>query len=336
VTTGTFGNSNLRPERGKELETGFEANVFSRLSLDFTYYSKHTEDEIVQQPVAPSSGFSGTQFLNLGRVDDHGVELAATLQAIQRKNFGWEIIGSYSTNHNLIKNLGGLPTVIASAGQYNAVGHPIGSIFTRRVVSADRNPNGTPAAGWAQNVLCDDGKGGQVACASAPFVYIGQPTPSTVGSVANDFTFFKRFRLHTLVDFKGGNLVYNANDNIRCTALVGVPLCRQNYFPDEATPVQLAEMTGAATALGEVDEWYQPGSFAKLREVSLTYNVPEQMLHGFSRASVTVAGRELHTWTNYKGLDPESSDVTNFGAGTHDQGVVPPLTRILATINITF
>jgi hypothetical protein len=336
VTSGSFGNDSLKPERGKELEMGFEANVFSRLSLDFTYYTKKTEDEIVQQPVAPSSGFSGTQFLNLGRVDDHGVELGATFQAIQSKNFGWEIVGSYSTTHNEIKSLGNLPTVIASAGQYNVVGHPIGSIFTRRVVSADRNPNGAPLSGWATNIQCEGAGGAAVACATAPFVYIGQPTPTTVGSVANDFTFFKRVRLHMLVDFKGGNRVYNANDNIRCTGLVGVALCRQNYYPDEATPVQLAEMTGTATALGMVDEWYQPGSFAKLREVSVTYTVPERLLHGFTRASVTVAGRELHTWTNYKGIDPESSDVTNFGATTHDQAVIPPLSRILATINITF
>ena len=337
VTAGSFGNDSLKPERGKEIEAGFEANILERLSFEFTYYSKRTEDEIVQQPVAPSGGFPGTQYLNLGSVDDHGVELGATFQAIQSKNFGWEIVGSYSTTHNKIKSLGNLPTVIASAGQYNVPGYAIGSIFTRRVVSADPNPNGAPLTGWATNIQCDGGPGKPaVGCATAPFVYIGQPTPTMVGSVGNDFTFFKRLRLHTLVDFKAGNRVYNANDNIRCTGLIGVALCRQNYYPDEATPVQLAEMTGTATALGMIDEWYQPGSFAKLREVSLTYTLPEQMLRGFSRASVTVAGRELHTWTKYKGIDPESSDVTNFGATTHDQAVIPPLSRILATINITF
>jgi TonB-linked SusC/RagA family outer membrane protein len=337
VTTGSFGNDSLRPERGKEIEAGFEANVLSRLSLDFTYYSKRTEDEIVQQPVAPSSGFSGSQFLNLGRVDDHGIELAATFQAVQRKSFDWEIVASYATANNIIKNLGGLPTVIASAGQYNVVGYPIGGIFTRRVVSADRNTAGTPLGGWASNILCDGGAGKpSVACNTAPFVYIGTPTPTATGSVANDFTLFKRLRLHTLVDFKNGNRVYNANDNIRCTGLVGVALCRENYYPDEATPVQLAEMTGSATSLGMIDEWFQPGSFAKLREVSLTYTLPEQMLHGFTRASVTVAGRELHTWTHYKSIDPESNDNTSFSSITHDQAVVPPLSRILATINITF
>ena len=65
----------------------------------------------------------------------------------------------------------------------------------------------------------------------------------------------------------------------------------------------------------------------------MTYTLPERLLRGFTRASVTLAGRDLHTWTNYKGIDPESQD--NNGA-SHDQAVIPPLTRILATINVTF
>jgi hypothetical protein len=164
-------------------------------------------------------------------------------------------------------------------------------------------------------------------------VYFGTYTPKVVGSVSNDFTFAKRLRPHTLLDFKSGHKVYNANDNIRCTGLVGVPLCRGNYYPDEYSPIELAELTGTATSLGMIDEWMQPGSFAKLREVSVTYTVPEHLLRGFSRASVTLAGRELHTWTKYKGIDPESQDNNST---THDQAVIPPLTRFLATINFTF
>ena len=337
VTTGQLGNSDLRPERGKELEAGFEANVFERLSLDFTYYNKHTENEIVAQSVAPSSGFTGNQFLNLGRVDNHGIELGATLQAFTRNVFSWDIAGSVATTKNIIKDLGGLPTLVTTAGQFNVVGYPIGGIFSRRVVSADRNPVGTPAGGWATNILCDGGSGkAPVACNTAPFLFLGTPTPKITGSVANEFTFVKRLRIHTLVDFKGGHRVYNANDAIRCTAAVGTPLCRANYYPNEFAPIDLAQMTTAAINLGMSDEWYQPGSFAKLREVSATYTLPDRLLRGFSRASVSLAGRELHTWTKYKSIDPEASDITNAGAGTHDQAVLPPLSRIIATINVTF
>jgi TonB-linked SusC/RagA family outer membrane protein len=336
VTTGQLGNPALKPERGKELEAGFEASVFQRLSLDFTYFSKRTTDEIVSQPVAPSTGFSGNQFLNLGRVDNSGMELAAQLQAISRSRFGWNISANVGTNKDVIRSLGGLPTLMTSAGQYNAVGYPINGIFVRPVVYAERNPNGTPAGGYATNILCAGATKGSapVPCnASAPFVYLGTYTPKVTGSVSNDFTFAQRVRIHALVDFRSGNHVYNANDNIRCIGLVGVPLCRANYFPNEYSPIELAEMTSAATSLGMSDEWYQPGSFAKLREVSATYTLPQNLLRGFTRASITLAGRELHTWTRYKGIDPESQDNNTT---THDQGVVPPLTRLLASLNFTF
>ena len=82
VTPGSIGNPDLKPERGKELEIGFETKLWNRLTLDFTYFNKKTMDAIVNQPVAPSSGFSGTPTVNLGRVDNHGFELQATLQAI--------------------------------------------------------------------------------------------------------------------------------------------------------------------------------------------------------------------------------------------------------------
>ena len=335
VTTGQLGNSNLKPERGKELEAGFEAGLFDRLSLDFTYFNKHTTDEIVSQPVAPSSGFAGSQFQNLGRVDTHGIELGAQLQAVQGKRFSWDIATNFATNSDVIRSLGGLPTLVTAAGQYNVVGYPINGIFVRPVVYAERNTAGSPTAGWAKNALCAGATKGSapVPCATAPFVYLGTYTPKITGSVSNDFTFAKRVRLHALVDFKSGHHVYNANDNIRCTGLVGVPLCRANYFPDEYDPIQLAEMTGTATALGMIDEWMQPGSFAKLREVSATYTLPENLLRGFSRASLTLAARELHTWTRYKGIDPESQDNNTL---SHDQAVMPPLTRLLATINLTF
>jgi TonB-linked SusC/RagA family outer membrane protein len=334
VTPSSIGNPNLRPERGKELELGFESSLFDRLNLDFTYFNKKTTDVIVAQPIAPSSGFAGTQLTNLGRVDNHGIELQANLSAITRSNFSWEITGNVATNKDVIKDVGGLPTLIVSSGQYNRVGGPIGGFYSRRVVSADRDAT----TGLPVNVLCDGGPGAAaVACSSAPFLYIGTPTPATTGGIANTFYLFKRLRLYALVDFKRGYRVSNNNEEIRCFGLAGAPLCRSNYYPLEYDPVYLAEHVGSAQLTSTVDQFFQDGGFAKLREVSATYTIPEQWLHGFSRASITLAGRELHTWTNYAGIDPEVN-VNNPAttAASADQGLTPPLSRFIATINLTF
>jgi TonB-linked SusC/RagA family outer membrane protein len=334
VTPNSYGNPNLKPERGKELELGFETELFNRLSLDVTYFSKKTDDEIVNQPVAPSSGFTGSQFVNLGRVDNHGLEVQGTLNALRTRKVSWDIGGNVATNKDEIKDLGGLPTVIASAGQYNKVGYPIGGIFTRKVVSADRD-----ATGNATNVLCADTAGRPaVACASSPFVFIGTPTPKLSAAITNTVTIMSRLRLYAMVDFKRGHRVYNANEQIRCQGLVGVPLCRANYYPLEYSPIYLAETAGTAAAIGNVDQFWQDGSFAKLREVSATYTLPEKWLWGGgSRASFTLAARELHLWSNYNGPDPEASDINAAtSALTHDQGTIPPLSRLIATLNVRF
>ncbi|MEO5814330.1 MAG: SusC/RagA family TonB-linked outer membrane protein [Gemmatimonadaceae bacterium] len=334
VTPNSIGNANLKPERGSEVELGFETQVLERLSLDFTYYNKKTTDLIINQPVAPSSGFYVSTPTNLGRVDNSGLELLATLQALSRKNVAWEIVGNLGTNKDVIKDLGGVGGVVLSAGQTNVVGGPIGGIYTKRVVSADRDAT----TNLASNVLCDGGEGKPaVACASAPFVFIGTPTPKVTGSVANTISLFGRFRLYGLVDFKRGNRVANFNEQLRCTGAVGAPLCRANYYPLEFNPVYLAERVGTAGAQGITDQYYQDGSFSKLREISLTYTLPPVLLRGFQAASITLSGRDLHTWTNYGGLDPEVNlNNAATSSATGDQAVTPPLSRFIATFTLKF
>jgi len=91
-----------------------------------------------------------------------------------------------------------------------------------------------------------------------------------------------------------------------------------------------------AQAVGAADS--KDASFAKLREISATFTFPNKWLWGGgSRASLTVAGRELHTWTDYKGPDPEvNANNIATTAVLQDQGLVPPLSRLIATFNVRF
>ena len=332
VTPGAIGNPDLKPERGKEMEAGFEAEILDRVSLDVTYFNKKTEDVIINQAVAPSSGFGGNRPVNLGRVDNQGIELLATVQMLRSNNLEWELRGSYATNRDEIKDLGGLPSVIASYGQFNRVGYPIGGFFSKRVVSADRATNGT-----ATNVLCDGGPGqAPVACAQAPLLFIGTPTPKRSGSLANTLTIGGRLRLFALVDFKQGNKQLNATDLLRCTGALGAGLCEANYRPEKYPTVYLAETVGNALSQAIVHQWVENSSFAKLREVSGTYTLPDGWIPGAAQASFTLAARELVTWTKYNGIDPEVSSAGSGGATAQDQALYPPLTRIIATLSIRF
>jgi TonB-linked SusC/RagA family outer membrane protein len=332
VTPASLGNPDLRPERGKEIELGFEAGFFNRLTLDFTYFNKRTLDQVVSQPVAPSSGFPGSQFRNLGRVDNSGIELSATYRVITRKSLSWDINGNLATNGDRIRDLGGIQNVVANPGNANIVGYPIGGVWAKRVVSADRNPTTNLAA----NVLCDGGEGKPaIACAQAPFVYLGTPTPKLTGAIGSTLNVGERLRVYALGDFRRGNLVQNAVEQLRCTGGAGAQLCRANYFPLEFSPVYLAGAVTTAAAQGITAEYFQDASFFKLREVSATYTMPQSWLKG--RTSVTLAGRNLMTWTKYRGLDPEAN-ANNAGTTTQslDQAVTPPLRMFTATINVTW
>ena len=333
VTPGSLGNAELKPERGKETEIGFDAEVMDRLRLDVTYFKRKTEDLIINQAVAPSTGFgTNSRPVNLGRADNSGIELQGTLQVLQRANLEWELGGSYATNADEIKDLGRLPSVIASYGQFNEAGYPIGAFFTRRVVSADRAANGT-----ATNVLCAAAAGqAPVACTQGAFFFAGTPTPKRSGALTNTLTLGGRFRLFALVDFKQGNKQLDATNYLRCSGALGAGFCDSNYHPENYSTVYLAQTAGNALAQGIVHQWVEDASFVKLREVSASYTLPQRMIPGASQATFTLAARELKTWTDYKGIDPEVSSAGGGGVTAQDQALYPPLTRVIATLSIRF
>jgi outer membrane receptor protein involved in Fe transport len=324
VTPGSLGNPNLRPERGKELEVGFEAEVLRRLSLDFTYYKKRTVDLIVNQPAAPSSGFPGSVPSNLGRVDNSGIELRAVLQALEKENLRWEMSASLATTNDEIKDLGGLPSTISAAGTSNQIGYPVQGVWSRKIFSADRNPT-THAI---TNVLCDSAGVG-VPCTRGQFYFLGPTVPSTTGAVTSTMTFLKRLRLFAMFDFQRGNVIFNGNEAVRCSGLLGRPLCHANYFPAEYSTSYLASTTVSSITQHYIAEYVQDASYVKLRELSLSYQLPQRFLRGVSDASITLAARELATWTKYNGIDPDYSNLT-------DQAVLPQLSRLTAILNVRF
>jgi hypothetical protein len=95
------------------------------------------------------------------------------------------------------------------------------------------------------------------------------------------------------------------------------------------------------------DQFYQNASFAMLREVSATYSVPDKFAHyaRATRASFTVAARNMHRWTDYTGLDPESRSLASTSSltpqanpfqNTFSQAVTPTPAQFIATLNLTF
>lgn len=331
VTPQLVGNPELKPEKGVELEAGFEAGLFDRLSLDFTYFNKRTKDAILSRPVAPSLGFPGSQFVNIGQVSNHGMELLARLQAITRENLGWDIDANIATTTDKIDDLGGIPFVaVPGLPQRHVQGYPIGGYWAKRVVSATRTATGVT------DIMCDGGSANQGAplpCATAPVVYIGTITPKVSGAVSSTLTLGSRLRLYGLVDFKRGHRLLDTDGVIRCAIF---RLCEVNVRPELYDPTYVGNVQ-LGSALIVVDQFINDASFAKLREISASYTLTERVarLAGAGSATFTLAGRNLHTWTSFTGLDPERRSIVS-SIGSFDQAVTPALAQIVATLSLTF
>jgi TonB-linked SusC/RagA family outer membrane protein len=331
LTPANAGNPDLGPERSLETELGFDAGLFQdRLGLDVTYFNGVTRDAILSRLAAPSTGFPGTQLFNAGEVARRGLEWQMRWQALSRENFGLDFTISGSTLEFEIKDLGGNDRINLSSTEQHVVGYAPGAWFDRRIVSAEFNP----ATRRAVNILCDDGNGGSVACANAPRVFRGNSVPTREGSVGAGVTLFKDLRVNAFFDYRGGYSKLDGNQRVRCNLFA---LCEINYHPERFDPVLVAEAQGG-TAF--TDQLIQDASFTRFRELSLTYTLPAPAARAMraSRASITVAGRNLGLWTNFRGIEPEASfnGGSRGGFGQWEQNVLPQLRQFVTTINLNF
>lgn len=332
VTPDNLGNPDLGPERGKEFEAGFDAGLFNeRLALEFTFYDKRTTDAILLREIAPSTGFSGRQHVNAGEIRNRGIELLVRGTPWQTERHGLDLDFHIATNSNEVRSLGDITDEnFISVGDFNRhqIDHPVGAWFGQRLVSAELDADGN-----ATNIMCEDGEGGTVACEDAPSLYLGRVTPKVEGGFGATLTLFDRFRLFSQFDFKTGFSKLDGNLRVRCWFFSE---CEENWFPQRFDPVRIAGIQQ-----GYVDVLIDEADFLKLREVSLSYDVPTvwSSQFGAEGATITIAGRNLATWTKFDGLEPES--VFNGGSrgGNHalwEQNVLPQLTQFTATVNLTF
>ena len=336
LTTQAVGNKDLKPERSTELEVGFDAGLLDqRLGIEFTYFRQNRRDAILLAPVPPSGGFIGTQFINAGAIRNTGAELKTTFAILSGRRSSWDVSASVSTNNNEITDLGGQAPIFVGnfpRAQQHRLGYPVAGYFGQRAVSATLD-----ASGQATNLQCEGGPGtsGPLPCATAPAVYLGRSTPKYEGAVTSTLRLFERLRLYSMVDFKRGYRRFDTNQWARCTVF---RLCRVNVAPQEFSPTDVA-YAQRGSALQLTSGFINDASFAKLREVSVAYDIPSNWARRLqaSRASITFAGRNLHTWTQWTGLDPELEQPGSFGElSSSEQAILPLPMQFRLTFNLTF
>ena len=323
-----LGNPDLKPERSGEIEAGFESRVIhNRVNVDVTYYDKRTHDALISQPIAASAAPSAlTKLANLASVQNTGWETAINTTLFDRTNFGLDMTISGSHNTSKVLSLGGQKT-IGTGAQRDSVGFPVPGLFLRPYHYSDANGDGIIQTA---EVTVDTG-----------VVYAGYPSPRDLVSIQSGLDLFKRkVRLTVLLDYKGGYMLLNNSASFICQQ--SPKACQEDQDPSmplwrQARAVAtnygtVVNGTKFTTAYG----YYESGQFWRLREASATIQLPERLLSRVRArdASLVLSGRNLHKWTKYTGVDPESNYST--GDTPTDFITQPPKTYFTVRLNLRY
>jgi hypothetical protein len=307
-----LGNPDLRPERTTELETGLDIDlVRGRATVEITYYHKLSHDALVNRPLAPSLGLNiSNRFENVGSVRNTGWEGTLRLRPLDRASVTWDVSLHGSVNSNELVRLGeGVTPVTTFAGTRAIEGYPLWGRWAR------------PILGWNDANRNEIIEPGEVQVGDAE-IYLGPSAPTREAEISSGVTLLNGLvRISGLLDYRGGHLAYNRTEADRCVATAN---CRAVNDPSAPLWEQARAVAASTAALGRTHAGYlEDGAFVKLREMSLSLQLPQRhaRLVGASGASISVAGRNLRTWTGYSGADPDPSWVDNMGL---DMNLVPP------------
>ena len=331
VQLGSLGNQNLKPEYSGEFETGFDATIFGgKTTAEFTYYNKKTKDALIARPLAPSLAGISTLFDNLGSIRNQGMELTLNNRIIDNNEYGLDIQITGSTNKNRILTLGDGVTPVFTGNrqtQYNAPNYPLYGMWGKVVTWNDANNDGYLAV----NEVCQTAGG----CSAADTnVFYGASYPTKEFAVNPRFEMLKRkLAISAQFDHKQGMSKFN--NTLRHQSQGGQSA--QGYWDPNATLQQQA-CTIAVNNYATYSCMYENGRFTRLREVAVSYQMPDRLasrIHA-SRATLVAAGRNLHVWTPYSGVDPEATVGNGDQRGNEEYFSTPPLRYFTVRLNLTF
>ena len=354
LTPENIGNPDLKPEVGTEIELGFDAGFMNDLiGVEFTVYSQTTNDALVRVPVIPSKGFPGVQFRNIGEIRNRGVEIGINGAVYNSDAFSVDLGGTFSTFENEVTNLGGQPPIVQSSSslnqQYHVEGFPLGSMFYKRVVSADLD--GSSGRNVATNLMCEGGErigdteysrggGPSEPCATAPEVYWGQPIPNIEGSVYTNVRIGQNLSLYALVDYVGGHAMSLGDISAQHRFFIN-----SKAILERTDPILLGYEALGSKGLaqsGVVD-----GDFVKLRTLSASYTLPESIAEMMRASRVALTASVENLWTIWQkseesfghpimDIERARQSPNQFGLNGYVQEGWPQLTRFVSTLRFTF
>jgi TonB-linked SusC/RagA family outer membrane protein len=351
---------NLKPEFTTSIEAGIELSFLKRrVSTSATYYKQNTTDQTLSSNISIASGFSGF-LLNAGEIQNNGVELDLNLVPVRLGNgLEWRIGANYNYNDSKVLSLAPNVDEVAlttggNANVYAVVGQPFpilrGSYYVRDdqgrvIVDKTNDPNG--------NDVYFPRK-------STDLKILGNTLPKHKYGFNTSLS-YKGITLAAQAEYRTGYVVYNSiGEDLDFTGASqrSVQYGRQPFIfpnssvlgPDGVTYVANTEKLTPGGAefwasdtynRSTAENYVTSGKFFKIRELSLSYNLPTSMLSGarfIKGVGLNVFARNLYTWVPKENqyTDPEFNFGNSNGVGINSVLQTPPTKFYGATLSANF
>lgn len=331
-------NAGLRIQQSQELEIGtdltlspsFSESILTRIDVGFSYWDKKSVDVIQATNTPPSTGAAG--YID-NRIDlsSSGIDLSLDINAYQSTNFSWNLGLRVGTAETIVDRVDkGIPVPYSYTGGTNPInvfiiqeGQPLGSFVGQRplhslsqvdqngdpyIDEADRGDYDVVSTQYGSIVVEKSTKTAMMTSPEDKKI-LGNAQPDYFGSIINDFTLFKIVSINMQWDFSKGNEVYNVTRQW---------LYRDRLSKDFDLPVTVDGEKGAYVNMYnslynsiQPSGWFvEDASYMRLRNLSVNVDLTSIVkVKALRHLGLTFAGRNLVTFTKYRGLDPESSSM---------------------------
>lgn len=321
-----LGLPGIKPETATELEGGFDITFFNaRARFSATQFRKQIDNLLLQSSPAPSTGFS-TANINGGQIVNHGTELELNMSPVKTDRFEWISGTTYSSFKGKVTQLPVTPFIPAS-----------GSFSTRFGNAFIQQGQLTTVMQAIIGCTALNASGTSCPAANRILGFAGNSAPDYEMGFSNDLN-FGPFRFSSLVDWRKGGLGVDLTSNYFD---ITTAQCGTTQNCSLAADTAAAAARALAFAQGK-PVYVENSGFVKIRELTLGYELPPAMasrlFNGHAQAArIELSGRNLKTWTKYKGLDPEVSNFGNQPLGRfQDVTPYPPSRQFYFTVNTTF
>ncbi|WP_346854648.1 TonB-dependent receptor [uncultured Draconibacterium sp.] len=353
-----IGNPDAKWETNVTTDIGFETLLFDgKIGLVFDWYSKQTKDLLFNPELPATSGNASAPYVNIASMSNKGMDI----ELRYKDNIGdldFEIAGTVTTVNNeitaLAEGVDYFDTDVnnrqSGAFNRNMVGHPMSAFYGYQVIGLFQNAadvSSSPTQDGAEpGFFKFQDTNGDGSITDDDRTWIGNPNPDFTyglnialnwknfdltafiyGSYGNDIYNFNRFFLDFWPSFQGQkskDLLYNS----------------WTESNTGATTPKASNTSNFSTNTQTSSYYVEDGSYARLKNLTLGYTLPESLLSkvGIGSVRAYVQGVNLFTITNYSNLDPEIGVDADYGDSAYgvDTGNYPTVKQIIFGLNVSF